>query len=327
MRRKHHSKRRRTLRRNQKGGGYSEKLDLTIYPGQQVHQQYQGVGMDCAGSPTRPGALDGIGRLNGGLPGVSYGGGKKKRRGGGSQLGSGGIVVQNSGRSVLQNGGTLLTVANDFAGSVRGVPVSQAEQPGSVRFQNIPGSLPKDPAGYTYQYMQDAAKPQQSGGRYGFDPAIASSLYGSNGVGYASPGPTSSVKCEAGSVNPLNADLALQMQTTNPNPSEVPGWSRQFNPLRGGRSRRRLRKGYLPPHMRRSQKKKRSQQGGGTNQENLANNPPQVFAGQIDSMKYNAQTAGYSWRPLSPAVQNNAGISDQGTYPARHFNEACLKTN
>ena len=221
---------------------------------------------------------------------------------------------------MIQNGGTVL-----------GVAVSHGEQPGSVRFHNIPGQLPKDPAGYTYQYMQDAAKQHQSGGRYGFDPAIASTLYGSNGVGYASPGPTSSVKCEAGSTNALNADPALQMQTTNPNPSDVPGWSRQFNPLRGGSRKRRgskKRKSQtLPPHMRPSQKKKRSQQGGGTNAENLANLPPQVFAGQIDSMKYNAPTAGYSWEPLRPAVQQNPDVSNWRTYDARHFNSACMKTN
>jgi len=325
MRRKHHSKRRRThrqrtLRRNQKGGGYSEKLDFTIYPGQQVHQQYTGVGMDCAGSPTRPGALDGIGRLNGGLPGVSYGGGKK-RRGGGSQRGSGGIVVQNNGTPVIQNGGTVL-----------GVAVNQGEEPGSVRFHNIPGALPKDPAGYTYQYMQDAAKPQQSGGRYGFDPVNAASTYGANGVGYAGLAPIGRVACESGSYDALNADKALQLQTTNRMTYQppVPGFS-SFVPrfLMSGGSR----KGPIPPHMRRrksqkrQQKKKLNQQGGGTNAENLANNPPQVFAGQIDSMKYNAQTAGYSWRPLDPAVQNNPGVSDQGTYAARHFNGACLKTN
>jgi len=307
---------------------------VSIIPGQVVHQQYAGVGMDCAGSPTRPGALDGIGRLNGGLPGVSYGGGKKKnrRRGGGSQRGSGGIVVQNDGRPVIQNGGTLLTVANDFAGSVRGVPVGQAEQPGSVRFHNIPGSLPKDPAGYTYQYMQDAAKPQQSGGRYGFDPAIAASTYGANGVGYAGLAPVGRVACEPGSSNPLNPRIDLQEQTTNRMTYQppVPGFS-SFVPrflMSGGSQKRRL-----PFHMRRrksqknQQKKKLNQQGGGTNAENLANNPPQVFAGQIDSMKYNAQTAGYEWRPLDPAVPNNPGVSDQGTYAARHFNGACLKTN
>jgi len=310
MRRKHHSKRRRTLRqssklrRNQKGGGYSEKLDLSIYPGQQVHQQYSGTGMDCAGSPTRPGALDGIGRLNGGLPGVS--------QGGGSQRGSGGIVVQNNGTPMIQNGGTVL-----------GVAVNQGEEPGSVRFHNIPGSLPKDPAGYTYQYMQEVQK-AQTGGRYGFDPVNAASVYGSNGVGYAGLAPIGRVACESGSYDALNADRALQMQTTNRMTYEppVPGFASFVPPFsfKGGRR--------LPPHKsRKQQKKKRNQRGGGTNQENLANNPPQVFAGQIDSMKYNAPTAGYEWRPLSPAVSNNPGVSDQGTYAARHFNGACLKTN
>ena len=318
LRRKHHNKRRRTsrssrkLRRNQAGGGYSEKLDLSIYPGQQVHQQYQGTGMDCAGSPTRPGALDGIGRLNGGLPGVSYGGGKKKRRGGG-QLGSGGIVTTSTGDPVIQNGGTVL-----------GVAVSQGEQPGPVRFHNIPDHLPKDPAGYTYQYMQDVQKPQ-TGGRYGADLAAAPDQYNSNGVGYAGIAPTGSVKCESGSFNPLNAGANIQRITTNPNPSDVPGWSHQFNPLRGGSRKKRAN---VRPHMRRSQQKKKlNQRGGGTNAENLANVPPQVFAGQMDSMKYNAQTAGYSWEPLRPAVQQNPDVSNWRTYDARHFNSACMKTN
>jgi len=309
LRRKRHMKRRKTLRRNQKGGGYSEKLDLSIYPGQQVHQQYQGTGMDCAGSPTRPGALDGIGRLNGGLPGVSYGGGKKRR--GGGQLGSGGIVTTNTGAPLIQNGGTVL-----------GVAVSQAEQPGSVRFHNIPGQLPKDPAGYTYQYMQDAAK-SQTGGRYGFDPVNAASVYGSNGVGYAGLAPIGRVGCESGSYDALNADRALQMQTTNRMTYQPPvtGFASFVPPFsfKGGRR--------LPPHKSRKQQKKKNQRGGGTNAENLANNPPQVFAGQIDSMKYNAPTAGYSWRALDPPVPNNPGVSDQGTYNARHFNGACLKTN
>ena len=80
--------------------------------------------------------------------------------------------------------------------------------------------------------------------------------------------------------------------------------------------------------MRRSQQKKKlNQRGGGTNAENLANVPPQVFAGQMDSMKYNAQTAGYSWEPLRPAVQQNPDVSNWRTYDARHFNSACMKTN
>jgi hypothetical protein len=247
--------------------------------------------------------------------------------------------VQNNGNPVIQNGGTLLSVAprsEDYP-TVRGVPVGQGEIPGSAAgFPPARAHLPIDPAGYTYDYMVTQQKPQ-SGGRYGFDPVNATSMYGSNGVGYGGLAPIGRVGCESGSYNALNPDMALQLQTTNRSTYQppVPGFA-PFVPsfsMKGG-SRKQQR---IPPHMRRKksqkkqQKKKLSQRkkqsGGGTNAENMANAAPYYFAGQIDSMKYNAPTAGYEWRPLTPTVSNNPGVSDQGTYNARHFNQACLKTN
>jgi hypothetical protein len=306
-RRRRQQKRSRKLRRNQRGGGYSVAVNQMISPGNPVNLQYQGVGMDCAGSPQRAGTLDGIGMLQnpGGLPGLSNNVFSGMLKGGGSQLGSGGIVVQNNGLPVIenhQNGGTLL-----------GVAVNDGEMPGSAGLMQPARSLPTDPAGYTYQYMRDAQA--QKGGRYGADLAAASSQYGSNGVGYAGIAPTGRVACESGSYDALNADRALQLQTTNTMTNNVPGFAPYI--MKGGKSRRK----------RRQQKKKNKQGGGGTNAENLANAAPYYFAGQVDSMKYNAPTAGYAWQPLMPQVSNNPGVNDYNTYDARHFNPACMKTN
>ena len=305
-RRRRQQKRSRRLRRNQRGGGYSEVLTNDIYPGQQIHEQYQGVGMDCAGSPQRPGALDGIGMLQnpGGLPGLSNNVFSGMLKGGGSQLGSGGIVTNPQGAPLIQNGGTLL-----------GVAVNHGEVPGSAGLMQPARSLPNDPDGYTYQYMREAQA--QKGGRYAADLAAAAGQYGSNGVGYAGIAPTGRVPCESGSYDGLNPDRALQMQTTNRMTYDppVPGFAPFV--MKGGKSRRK----------RRMQKKKTKQGGGGTNAQNLANAAPYYFAGQVDSMKYNAPTAGYAWEPMMPQVPNNPDVSVQRTYDARHFNPACMKTN
>ena len=78
--------RRRT--KKSKGGGWSINPADYISAGNPVNQRYAGVGMDCAGSPVRPGFMSGTPSM--GLPGLS--GGKRRKRSyrlkrGGTQLG------------------------------------------------------------------------------------------------------------------------------------------------------------------------------------------------------------------------------------------------
>lgn len=54
---------------------------------------------------------------------------------------------------------------------------------------------------------------------------------------------------------------------------------------------------------------------------------PQVSVGAVDSMRIYSPTAGYDNLPMTPQVPNNPGILTQVGYPARYFNEACIKTN
>jgi hypothetical protein len=290
--------------KNQRGGGYSEKLDLSIYPGQQVHQAYSGPGYDCAGSATRPGTLNGIGMLQnpGGLAGLSPGivPGLPKILGGGNGLGSGGPVLGPNGmlinggkRRKNQKGGTVLGVAVD-KGELHGTPESGTPAGSYLQENQIPPNM-------------NAATRSQMGGRYGME---GSPLDPVNAVGMSGYAPIGRVQCESGSLNALNPDptsakapFGVQELTTNRMTYGVPG----FTPLmKGGRRSRRNKK--------RSQKKKNKQRGG-------------VVVGQVDAMRYYAPTAGYSNLPLNPPVMNNPGILMQLGYPAGHFNQACIKTN
>ena len=292
--------------KSQRGGGYSETLSNSIYPGQQIHTAYGGPGYDCAGTATRPGALSGIGMLEnpGGLAGLS----PSLLRGGGSQLGSGGTVVNNNGIPInggrrrryrrkqqqqqqQQQGGTVLGVAVDD-GSYPGTPASGTPARDIVQEGAVPANV-------------NAAR-AQSGGRYGME---GSPLDPVRGVGMSGYAPIGRVACEAGTTDALNPDMALQTMTTNRMTYGVPG----FTPvMRGGRSIHKQRR--LPVH-KRTQKKKSKRQSGG------------VVVGQVDAMRYYAPTAGYSNSPMVPMVQNNPGILMQTGYPAGHFNQACLKTN
>ena len=298
--------------RNQRqgGGGYSETLNLSIYPGQQVHSAYTGSGYDCAGSPQRAGALDSIGMLQnpGGLPGLS----PSLMRGGGTQLGSGGIVVGNDGEPVIggrrrrrrnqkqqqqqqqqqQQGGTVLGVAVQD-GSYPGTPASGTPAQAMPQESTVPANV-------------NAAR-AQAGGRYGME---GSPLSPSNGVGMSGYAQIGRVGCEPGSLDALNPDQALQSMTTNRMTYNVPGFTQV---MRGGRRHPHKRLGYMKKT---TQKKKaaRKQQGG-------------VVVGQVDAMRYYAPTAGYENLPLMPQVPNNPGILMQLGYPAGHFNPACLKTN
>jgi hypothetical protein len=300
-------------KRNQRGGGYSEKLDLSIYPGQQVHQAYGGPGYDCAGTATRPGTLDSIGMLQnpGGLPGLSPG----LLKGGGSQLGSGGPVVMGGRRRKArrnQNGGTVL-----------GVSVADASYPGTPSSNTPAQNFPQENA---VPANVNAARAPQMGGRYGME---GSPLDPVNGVGMSGYAQIGRVPCEAGTRDGLNLDptsaaapMGVQELTTNTMTYGIPGFTKLMNG--GGRRRgNNTSKRGGPLHRRgskhrktknRSQKKKNKQRGG-------------VVVGQVDAMRYYAPTAGYSNLPLVPQVPNNPGILMQLGYPAGHFNEACLKTN
>lgn len=70
------SRRRNTKKMN--GGGWTDNLKNMLYAGGPEHKMYPGPGYDCPGVPMRPGF---IGSLpgNGGLPGLSGGGTRRKK--------------------------------------------------------------------------------------------------------------------------------------------------------------------------------------------------------------------------------------------------------
>lgn len=147
--------------------------------------------------------------------------------------------------------------------------------------------------------------PAMRGGRYSMNPNGAAAFAG-NGVGMASYAGIGRAPCELGSTNALNPDLD-NVQSLSTRVPDMAGWSRTVNPMGGGMRR-----------MRRSLKKR----GGAMP---LAG-APVVHVGAVDSMAYNAPTAGYGNMPLAPAVMNNPGILMQVPYDARAFNQACIKT-
>ena len=289
---------RKQSKKSQRGGGYSETLNNSIYPGQQVHTAYGGPGYDCAGTATRPGTLNAIGTLQtpGGLAGLS----PSIFRGGGTQRGSGGIVVNNDGTSMnggrrrrrnqkQQQGGTILGVSVQD-GSYPGTPASGTPAQAVLQENAVPANV-------------NAA---QKGGRYGME---GSPLSPSNGVGMSGYAQIGRIGCESGTLDALNPDSALQSMTTNRMTYGVPGFTQV---MRGGRSIHKQKR--LPVH-KRTQKKKSKRQSGG------------VIVGDMNSMRYYAPNTGYSNSPMVPMVQNNPGILMQTGYPAGHFNQACLKTN
>ena len=143
------------------------------------------------------------------------------------------------------------------------------------------------------------------GGRYSMDPNGAAAFSG-NGVGLASYAGIGRAPCELGSQNSLNPNPdGIQQLSTRP--ADMAGWSRTVNPMGGGmrRTRRSLKKrgGAMP-----------------------LVGAPVVHVGDVNSMAYNAPTAGYGNMPLAPPVMNNPGILMQVPYDARAFNQACIKT-
>jgi len=299
-------------KKRQSGGGYSEQLNLSIYPGQQVHQAYGGPGYDCAGSPARPGALDSIGmlRVPGGLPGLSPG----LFSGGGSQLGSGGTVVDPK-TGQLMNGGRKRR--NQQGGTVLGVSPEQAEIAGT------PSS--GTPAQAVLQESQVPANVNapQKGGRYGMqmDPA-ALVLSPSNAVGASGYAQNGRIPCEIGTQDALNLNPnSVQSLSTLPNFAGV----KNFTQLMGG-SRRKNNGGPTKFTRRRRAPRKKQQQEGGK-KKRARKQQGGVVVGDVGAMRYYAPNAGYANAPLLPQVPNNPGILMQLGYPAGHFNPACMKTN
>jgi len=157
---------------------------------------------------------------------------------------------------------------------------------------------------------------QQSGGRWGAVPEMGP-LNQSNGVGTIGA-PFARVGCETGTYNRLNPD-PNGIQTMSTAPGTVPGWTGFTDMMgrvaagfgmKGGKRSKRSKKGRKC-----STKRQQKKQSGGR------------FVGDVASMAYYAPTAGYGNYPMSPAPANNPGILMQVGYPARHLNEACIKTS
>ena len=311
-------------KRSQSGGGYTEQLNLSIYPGQQVHQAYGGPGYDCAGAPSRPGALDSIGmlRVPGGLPGLSPG----LFSGGGSQLGSGGIVTTNQGASInggrrkrrQQQGGTIPGIAGVSVEDApkAGTPSSNTPAPATLQESQIPANV-------------NAAR-GQTGGRYGMEinPA-ALVLDQQNGVGMSGYAQNGRIPCEIGTKDALNLNPGgVQGMSTLPSFAGVGNFTQL---MKGGR--RKNNGGFAKttrrktPRKQQKQKQKQKQQQGGSKKKRSRRQQGGVVVGQVDAMRYYAPTAGYENLPLVPQVPNNPGILMQLGYPGGHFNQACMKTN
>ena len=308
-------------KKSQSGGGYSEQLNLSIYPGQQVHQAYGGPGYDCAGSPARPGALDSIGMLRnpGGLPGLSPG---LFSGGGATQLGSGGTVV-NPMTGKPFNGGRRRKSKNQQGGTILGVGVADGSIPGTPS-SNTPAQV----------YPQESAvgpnvnAPRaQSGGRYGMEMAPADLILSpSNGVGMSAGAQIGRIGCEVGTQDALNANPGgIQTGSTLPSFAGVGNFTQL---MKGGKRRSKNNNGPTRITRRRKgphRKQQKQQQGG--KKKSLRKQQGGVVVGQVDAMAYYAPTAGYGNLPLMPQVPNNPGILMQLGYPAGHFNPACMKTN
>jgi hypothetical protein len=223
--------------------------------------------------------------------------------GGATQLGSGGPVV------------------NGYPGSQNPLALQQPIGGSLVALGNDPARLlAAKPPLYHGGNRQKKQKKRQSGGRWGAVPEQGP-LNQSNGVGTIGS-PFARVGCETGSFNRLNPD-PNGIQTMSTAPGSVPGWTgftdmmgrvaAGFGMKGGKRSTgKRSKKGRTCSTKR--QQKKQQQQSGGR------------FVGDVASMAYYAPTAGYGNYPMSPVPANNPGILMQVGYPARHLNEACIKT-
>jgi len=142
-----------TRRTNKKsnGGGWSINPADYISAGNPVNQRYAGVGMDCAGSPVRPGFMTSHSSM--GLPGLS--GGKRSKR-----------------SYKLKRGGTQLSVASqqnfDTVVSAPSVPphaataATQSKQAGG-RYEVSPGFLDSNQAIGASSYAPVSSIPCERG--------------------------------------------------------------------------------------------------------------------------------------------------------------------
>lgn len=213
-----------------------------------------------------------------------------------SFAGTGGLPGLNGklfgGKSIV-GGATQL----GSGGIVAGAPMAEAFR-GGIAGAGSYGSRTTTGAAAELKEMG----PAMVGGRYG-TAVFEGPLNPNNGVG-TTPGPFGRVHCEAGTRDPLNPNPG-GVQNITTAPGYVPGWSH-----------------YLPKFLQGGKRRTRKTSGGA--QLNPA--PLTVSVGDVDSMRYNAPTAGYSNWPLAPPVMNNPGILMQTPYDARAFNMACLKT-
>jgi hypothetical protein len=219
--------------------------------------------------------------------------------GGANQLGSGGPVILDK-----------------YPGTINPLDLQKPIGGSLVALGNDPAHLlPPKPPLYHGGKRQQKQKKRQSGGRWGAVPEQGP-LNQSNGVGTIGS-PFARVGCETGSFNRLNPD-PNGIQTMSTAPGSVPGWT-GFTDMMGRVAAGFGMKGGKRSTGKRSKKgrkcsTKRQQSGG-------------RFVGDVDSMAYYAPTAGYGNYPMSPGVSNNPGILMQVGYPARHLNEACIKTS
>lgn len=188
----------RRTRKNMKGAGWSDGPDyIKMAPGNLIHHPYSGPGKDCTGNPEsiRPGYISDYTAK--GLPGLSGGARRMRKR-------RGGMPLPNNATVIGTTSGGALVVANPDApptnGSITPLPETFPNPSGSGGSVSAPGVPPKV---------------AQAGGRYGFFPDMGP-LNPVNGVG-VTPAPFGRIPCETGTFNPLNPDPnGVQTMSTAP---------------------------------------------------------------------------------------------------------------
>jgi hypothetical protein len=307
------SLRRASNRRKSNGGGWSDLTKNTysqnaVSPGYQIHFPYTGPGKDCTGNPhsIRPGYISDY--PSKGLPGLSGGKRRNKKRGGAAMPTPASVSFGNELPGPVTNP-NLPPVSGSVTPKPGDFPATQGVS-GTVAQPNVVMSMPGVPIGgqplmpkmpiAELSKSADAANlaPPQQGGRYGFFPEMGP-LNPVNGVG-TTPAPFGRIPCETGTYNPLN-----------PNPNDIQRLSTA--PLTPPFVSGRLAGGAAPTNV-------------GSSGFSAANFPT-VQVGQADSMRYYAPTAGYrndfmTFRAPSPVP----GLTIQTPYDAKAFNQACIKT-
>jgi hypothetical protein len=302
-------------RRKSNGGGWSDLSKSTyaenaVSPGYQIHFPYSGYGKDCTGNPhsIRPGYI--FDYTAKGLPGLSGGKRRNKKRGGAAMPSPASTHFGSSLPGPVTNpnlppvSGSVTPKPGDFP-ATQGVAGTVAKPEVVMSMPGVPtppgaAQMPKMPIAELSKSADAAnlAPPPQKGGRYGFFPEMGP-LNPVNGVG-TSPAPFGRIPCEVGTYNPLN-----------PNPGDIQRLSTA--PLTPPYVTGRLAGGAAPTNV-------------GSSGYSAANFPT-VQVGQADSMRYYAPTAGYrndfmTFRAPSPVP----GLTIQTPYDAKAFNQACIKT-